>query len=65
MTKDIDIFREALRLINERGADAWVFALSKYAHLKANGDTTGAAEWRRIADEIARIRKIDSDKAPH
>jgi len=62
MTDALDIYRAAKLVIDRHGEDAPLYAAARTAVLAGEGDTEGAAIWRRITaavEEVQRERRPD------
>jgi hypothetical protein len=57
MIPDIDIWRVAKLMLKRYGDQAEVESAIRTQELAANGDSAGAAVWRRITDAIGELVK--------
>jgi hypothetical protein len=57
MTSDLDIYRAARLLIDQRGEDAATFAASRADLLFEEGAVEGSAVWRQIRAAIEELRR--------
>ena len=55
MTSEIDIWRVANLMLKRYGDQAEVESAIRTQELAANGDSAGAAVWRRITDAIGEL----------
>lgn len=64
MLDEIDIWRTARLLIEQRGLHAQYDAMVRASELKARGDEAGAAVWLRVydaVDELWRTERLDGE----
>jgi hypothetical protein len=57
VTSDPDIFRAAKLVMDQRGEEAAMFAAGRADELLEEGDTDGAAIWRRILEAIEELQR--------
>ena len=57
MNSDPDIFRAAKLVIDQQGEEAAMFAAGHADELLEEGDTDGAAIWRRILAAIEELQR--------
>lgn len=61
MTSDLDIYRTALVLIQQHGANAAIYASMRHDELLGAGDIEGSAVWKRV---LAAIDTLSAEKRP-
>ena len=61
MTSDLDIYRTALVLIQEYGANAAIYASMRHDELLGAGDIDGSTVWKRV---LAAIDTLSAEKRP-
>lgn len=55
MAEQMEIWRAAGLLVEQRGRDALALARARARELEAQGDFVGAATWRQIEDAIGQL----------
>ena len=61
MTSDLDIYRTALVLIRQHGADAALRASMRHDEMLETGDVEGSGVWKRV---LAAIDTLSAEKRP-
>ena len=61
MTSDLDIYRTALVLIQQHGANAAIYASMRHDELLETGDVEGSGVWKRV---LAAIDALSAEKRP-
>lgn len=56
MTSDLDIYRTAMLLIQQHGANAALHASARHDELLGAGDIDGSAVWKRVLAAIDTLR---------
>jgi len=61
MTSDLDIYRTALVLIRQHGANAAIYASMRHDEFLGAGDIEGSGVWKRV---LAAIDALSAEKRP-